>query len=215
MPVNIFLPPSAKPRLFPQTSVKSPAMQDAAHLTLDRLIDFNWELALGDQKITLKELQTLARLKSPLIQWRGQWVELNAGEITSAIDFWKTHSCGTVTFAQLARMKLGTGEALNGFEFTGVTASGLIGTLLDHLDGHTPMAELPPPVSFTGTLRPYQLRGYSWMAYLHQWNLGSCLADDMGLGKTRKHTRTGHILRTHPIRPLGRHRTGRGAEYQE
>jgi hypothetical protein len=35
-----------------------------------------------------------------------------------------------------------------------------------------------------GQLRPYQVRGYSWLAFLRKWGLGACLADDMGLGKT-------------------------------
>jgi superfamily II DNA or RNA helicase len=33
-------------------------------------------------------------------------------------------------------------------------------------------------------LRPYQQQGFKWLQYLHQTNLGGCLADDMGLGKT-------------------------------
>lgn len=33
-------------------------------------------------------------------------------------------------------------------------------------------------------LRPYQEEGFSWMASLHENNLGGILADDMGLGKT-------------------------------
>lgn len=33
-------------------------------------------------------------------------------------------------------------------------------------------------------LRPYQQYGYRWLSYLHQKQLGGCLADDMGLGKT-------------------------------
>ena len=33
-------------------------------------------------------------------------------------------------------------------------------------------------------LRPYQKEGVKWMKYLHDNNLGGCLADDMGLGKT-------------------------------
>ena len=44
--------------------------------------------------------------------------------------------------------------------------------------------ELPPPDGFVGELRPYQVRGYSWLAFLRRWGLGACLADDMGLGKT-------------------------------
>lgn len=38
--------------------------------------------------------------------------------------------------------------------------------------------------AFVGELRPYQEEGFRWMARLHYWNAGACLADDMGLGKT-------------------------------
>jgi len=33
-------------------------------------------------------------------------------------------------------------------------------------------------------LRPYQEQGFKWLGYLHEQQLGGCLADDMGLGKT-------------------------------
>jgi SNF2 family DNA or RNA helicase len=33
-------------------------------------------------------------------------------------------------------------------------------------------------------LRPYQERGFGWLAQMQQLGLGACLADDMGLGKT-------------------------------
>jgi len=46
------------------------------------------------------------------------------------------------------------------------------------------LQELPSPGDFVGVLRPYQTRGYSWLAFLRKWGLGACLADDMGLGKT-------------------------------
>ncbi|MDF7798720.1 SNF2-related protein [Pontiellaceae bacterium B1224] len=37
---------------------------------------------------------------------------------------------------------------------------------------------------FVGKLRPYQTAGVKWLDYLHEHQLGGCLADDMGLGKT-------------------------------
>ena len=40
------------------------------------------------------------------------------------------------------------------------------------------------PCGFKGTLRPYQLEGFQWLARLLAAGLGACLADDMGLGKT-------------------------------
>jgi SNF2 family DNA or RNA helicase len=42
--------------------------------------------------------------------------------------------------------------------------------------------EMIPNVN--ATLRPYQEEGFAWMYWLHNNNLGACLADDMGLGKT-------------------------------
>ena len=42
----------------------------------------------------------------------------------------------------------------------------------------------PDPVGLTTTLRPYQLEGFWWLAFLHDHGLGGILADDMGLGKT-------------------------------
>ncbi|MBD8584187.1 DEAD/DEAH box helicase [Frigoribacterium sp. CFBP 8766] len=40
------------------------------------------------------------------------------------------------------------------------------------------------PMSVTATLRPYQLEGFRWLAFLYEHGLGGVLADDMGLGKT-------------------------------
>jgi superfamily II DNA or RNA helicase len=40
------------------------------------------------------------------------------------------------------------------------------------------------PTTLTGQLRPYQIDGFYWLAFLWQHKLGGILADDMGLGKT-------------------------------
>lgn len=40
------------------------------------------------------------------------------------------------------------------------------------------------PKEIKATLRPYQKEGFDWLIFLHQNELGGCLADDMGLGKT-------------------------------
>jgi superfamily II DNA or RNA helicase len=40
------------------------------------------------------------------------------------------------------------------------------------------------PEGVHAELRPYQLTGFNWLAYLYEHRLGGILADDMGLGKT-------------------------------
>ena len=42
----------------------------------------------------------------------------------------------------------------------------------------------PVPTSLNATLRPYQVEGYQFLAYLSTNRFGGILADDMGLGKT-------------------------------
>jgi SNF2 family DNA or RNA helicase len=85
----------------------------------------------------------------------------------------------------LVQMALGGSAAVpGGIAFAGVEVTGWIGDLLAQLEEVKGYAEASVPEGFTGTLRPYQVRGYSWLSFLRRWGLGACLADDMGLGKT-------------------------------
>lgn len=42
----------------------------------------------------------------------------------------------------------------------------------------------PLPDGVNAVLRPYQQHGFDWLVFLHENQMGGCLADDMGLGKT-------------------------------
>ena len=53
--------------------------------------------------------------------------------------------------------------------------------LVDDFDG---IPEAALPAGLDAELRPYQLRGVSWLVFLREAGLGGLLADDMGLGKT-------------------------------
>ncbi|NYD65552.1 DEAD/DEAH box helicase [Agromyces atrinae] len=56
--------------------------------------------------------------------------------------------------------------------------------IVDGLREGAEIEPIDPPASFAGTLRPYQLDGFRWLAFLWRHRLGGILADDMGLGKT-------------------------------
>jgi SNF2 family DNA or RNA helicase len=186
---GVFLPAwwtrkGTKLRLSARAQVKAPPMQGGSGLTLESIVEFDWQIALGDQTLTRQELEALARLKAPLVKVRGQWVQLNADEIRAAMDFWKKKADGHATVREVVQMSLGSAQAPGGIRFEGVTATGWMADFLSQLQGHTPFEETPVPPHFRGTLRPYQVRGYSWLGFLRRWGLGACLADDMGLGKT-------------------------------
>jgi SNF2 family DNA or RNA helicase len=173
-----------KLRLSARANVRSPKMQGGGGLSLNQIIQFDWEVALGGEPLSLKELEALAKLKEPLVRLRGQWVELNAEEIQAALDFWRKKAGGKATLRDVAQMAMGKANVPGGLNFEGVAADGWIADWLAQLEGRRALEELPVPAEFHGTLRPYQVRGYSWLGFLKQWGLGACLADDMGLGKT-------------------------------
>ncbi|OWK47379.1 DEAD/DEAH box helicase [Fimbriiglobus ruber] len=153
-------------------------------MSLDEVIKFDWKVAIGDTELSLAELEALARLKSPLVNVRGRWVQVNADEIRTALDFWTKNPQTTGTVRDLLKMSLGAETGPGGLAVRGVKTTGGLKVFLDQLRGTTTFAELTPPRDFHGTLRPYQVRGYSWLSFLRRVGLGACLADDMGLGKS-------------------------------
>ena len=171
-------------RLSAGASVKSPFSKEGGGLSLDSLVDFQWKVSIGSEQLTFEELKELAALKAPLVKFRGQWVQVSADEIQTALDFWTKKGHTQMTAREVLRMALSSGSDTGPLGFAGVSAEGWIGELLEQLVGHTAFEETPVPAALHGTLRPYQVRGYSWLAFVRRWGLGACLADDMGLGKT-------------------------------
>jgi SNF2 family DNA or RNA helicase len=186
---GVFLPAwwtrkGTKLRLAARAVVAPPKLTSKAELTLDALLEFQWEVSLGDQTLTLDELRALARLKTPLVRVRGQWVELNPEEIQAALAFWTAKGGASIAAREAVQMALGAAKPPGSLAFAGVRASGWLADLLAQLEGASGFEPLEAPGGFRGTLRPYQERGFSWLGFLHRWGLGACLADDMGLGKT-------------------------------
>lgn len=172
-------------KLSVRTSVASPTMKSKGNFSLDDIIEFDWRVALGDDKLSLADLETLAKMKIPLVKIRGQWVQIDAKGLQEAIDFWKKKSGDQVITARdVVHMALGLSETPESLPLNDMAATGWVGDLLRSLENEAEVEDVPVPDQFVGTLRPYQSRGYAWLAFLQRWGLGACLADDMGLGKT-------------------------------
>jgi len=163
---------------------KREAMTARGIFTFDSIINYRWQLSLGNEPISEEEFQQLANLKEPLVRIRGQWVEIKQDEISKALKFFKSHNSGEMKLGEAMRLSIGEGESGTGIPITGFEAEGKLEPLYDQLTGKKGITELPQPQDFVGELRPYQKKGFSWLAFLRQYGLGACLADDMGLGKT-------------------------------
>ncbi|MDT5131595.1 MAG: hypothetical protein QOE41_906 [Mycobacterium sp.] len=150
----------------------------------DQLVEFRWELAVGDDPLTEDEIAVLAQTKAPLIRLRGQWVALDPDQLRRGLEFLARKPAGGKTVADILALAASHQDDIDTpLEVTAVRADGWLGDLLGGAAAQS-LRPLEPPDGFTATLRPYQQRGLSWLAFLSSLGLGSCLGDDMGLGKT-------------------------------
>ena len=153
-------------------------------LGLSTLVEYHWEIAVGDTTLTLKEFEQLAAQKSPLVRVGGRWVEIRPEDVENAVRFIRENPGGQMRLGDAMRLAFASDVRKTGLPIVGMETAGWVSMLLggDMQREGLPMVEQPD--GFLGTLRPYQLRGVSWMAFLERFGFGVCLADDMGLGKT-------------------------------
>ncbi|MFO8231751.1 MAG: DEAD/DEAH box helicase [Longimonas sp.] len=173
-----------KERLSTKANAAAPDMKAKAGLSLKTIVQFDWEVALGDHVLSREELDELAEMKTPLVNLRGEWVEVDLDAIREMVDRLDRKDADRFTVRDVMQMALGAEEGPAGLPVEDISTSGQLGDLLDRLNRGDTIEPLSEPDGFEGTLRPYQKRGYAWLAFLKRWGLGACLADDMGLGKT-------------------------------
>lgn len=168
------------PKLTGQTIVST------GHMNLDNLVRFRWQLSLGETELSREEFDALVALKSPLVQIRGQWVQLDPEQIEAAIRFWQEQDLeGDLSLHEAMKLGLaGEEQQHSGLQVGGVELDDWLQNWLNHLQGDEKLEMLAVPDGLRAELRPYQQYGYSWLHFARRWGMGVILADDMGLGKT-------------------------------
>ncbi|MGC8514035.1 MAG: DEAD/DEAH box helicase [Acidimicrobiales bacterium] len=155
---------------------------------MDSIVDFEWQAALGERRLTKADLAALergAKAKQELVRLRGQWVRIDVESIGRLLAKVGEESSAEARDLLKAGLGLGDLDLAAGLEVLDVDATS-VGWMRTLLDGalHATVEAVPTPPGFDGQLRPYQERGVGWLAFLGRLGLGACLADDMGLGKT-------------------------------
>jgi SNF2 family DNA or RNA helicase len=150
----------------------------------EQLAEFSWQLAVGEDILTEEEIAALVAAKAPLVRMRGQWVAVDPEQLRRGLEFLQRAPRGRKSVGEILALAAAHPDDLDmPLEVIGVRADGWLGELLAGSAAQS-LRPVDPPAGFSATLRPYQQRGLSWLAFLSALGLGSCLADDMGLGKT-------------------------------
>ena len=148
----------------------------AGKISLDDILDFSYEIAIGNDKISLEEFNKLVENSTGLIKYKNKYVLVDKDESKKI-------------FEQVAKANL---KSMSRMELIHAAMSGQIDEYdFDYDDAFarvikdfTKPVEVTVPKSLKGELRPYQQIGLKWLWTNITKGFGACMADDMGLGKT-------------------------------
>lgn len=146
--------------------------------------DMNIKISFGDQVVDLKQVQ-----KSILKETN--FIELNDGSIGILPKEWIEKYKKYFKLGQVKKDKI----EISNFQFNIIdelyeqetNTPKFLTELYEkkkRLNNLKDLTTIRKPKYLQATLRPYQKDGLNWLVFLHENQLGGCLADDMGLGKT-------------------------------
>ncbi len=172
----------AKLRLKATGKKASSSDQKKSYFSFDTLVEYHYELAIGNESVSTSEWQELVENKSQLVQFRGQWLELDQSKMQELLAFWQKSQTDAPELDLLDLMKLAARE--NSDIEVDFDRDEILTDIMGTLGDKSRIEVLPESKLFQGKLREYQQRGVAWLNYLESLGLNGCLADDMGMGKT-------------------------------
>ena len=206
IPKNLLNIGKPKPKMRLQGSMSFGAF------TAGDLLDFDWEIAIGDENISAKEFLELAEQADGLLKYKSSYVQITEQDLQSIRDKIEGKSSDSAKNSKgkkAARDDAGTSsenaaenadEILEEDSVPEITQAKLVQACFtgecdnipvemasdfkQQFDAWRAETDIPLPENLNATLRPYQMRGYSWMYKNLEIGFGCILADDMGLGKT-------------------------------
>ena len=148
----------------------------SSSLSLDDILDFSYEIALGNEKMSLEEFKELIKDSKGLVKYKNKYILVDEEESKKLIEKISNANHSKMTRMQLIHASM-SGQ-LEEYDFDYDEAFANI------LKDFTKPVDVTPPKGLKGELRPYQQTGLKWLWTNVSKGFGCCMADDMGLGKT-------------------------------
>jgi hypothetical protein len=125
---------------------QTPQLKGNQKLGLHSLLDFQWELSLGGQKITKAQFERLVKQQSPLVEINGEWVELQPIDIQMAKAFLKEgKEKMSLSVEDALRLASGETQAIEKLPVVNFEASGQLEELLNALTDNSSVEAIATP----------------------------------------------------------------------
>lgn len=176
--IEVLLPRALKNLILPKLSLRVESTDNgaASYLKLDEILEFDWQISLGNTNVSVSEFNELLAKGNKLVKLKDGYVYLDQKLIDNIISS-LNKPIKTATGAGLLRDLL-AGDSGDAIPFV---LSDKLKQLINQL---LSQEEVEQPNNLLATLRDYQYQGYCWLYKNIRLGFGSVIADDMGLGKT-------------------------------
>lgn len=145
-------------------------------ISLDDILDFSYEIAIGDEKISKEEFEKLVATNEGLIKYNNKYVLVDKEESKKIFEQIAKANHSKLTRLELIHASMSGQLDQYDFDYDEAFANII-------KDFNKPI-EVSTPADLKGELRPYQQTGLKWLWTNISKGFGCCMADDMGLGKT-------------------------------
>jgi len=173
------------PRASINAKVKASRSQDLADIfnntssskiALDDILDFSYEIAIGNEKISIEEFNKLVEGSNGLIKYKNKYVLVDKEESKKIFEQIAKSNLKSLSRMELIHASMSGQLAQYDFDYDAAFAK--------IIQDFTKPVDVTAPVELKGELRPYQMTGLKWLWTNISKGFGVCMADDMGLGKT-------------------------------
>jgi len=174
--VKVMLPKSLQEIIRPKVSMRISKKQTdgKSYLRLDEMLQFDWQVALGNEVVSTEEFRQLIRRARGLIRFRQQYIYVDEQDLVRLKK--SLEGIRPMTATQMLQAAL-----TESYDKAPIILTDEVRGLIRQL---TEQTDITVPTGIKAKLRPYQVRGFSWMYRNFRIGFGSIIADDMGLGKT-------------------------------
>ena len=151
------------------------SLKNDSSISLDEIMDFSIEVALGNEKISAEEFKELAKNTNGLIEYKGKFILIDKEETDKLLSRLKKPN---FVMNKMELLHHALSGKIDEYDFDYDAAFARV------VSNFTKVEDVTLPQKLTGVLRPYQEVGYRWLYTNVIKGFGCCIADDMGLGKT-------------------------------
>ncbi len=176
--IRILLPNSLKQLAKPQVSIKLGSngsnTDSKTYLNLNEMLDFQWQVAIGNQTVSVVEFKRLVKNTSGVVNIKGEYVLIDPKQIQTLLNNLEKDR-------ELSHIDILQSALTEEYQEAKISLSNSAREIIESL---LRSEAKPTPKNLKATLRPYQERGFQWLYNNSKVGFGSIIADDMGLGKT-------------------------------